>query len=386
MTVFSRQSLVFDQQSFTGSPQCSTRTAGCRLNNSRLEGEGFRPSPMGNLKAEDYPLIPEGGVILIAILWIFVALAVIALSFSKESFVEVAAARNSQSLESSYYAARAGIMATIYQIIQKRLIPSSQQQADQDTPDPIDLGSVTGNFGGAAYHVDIQDNSGKIALNRVQEEQLRALTEVIGIPKNDADIIVDSIIDWRDADTTPRTNGAEDTYYQGLNPPYKAKNKSFDTLEELLLVRGITPDYFYGHPERSSDGSVITRYGLSRYFTTYSNITQINVNYAPLPVLQSIPGLSPEAAQSIYKRRLTKPFKDISEITRDLPVNLGNIGQYLTVGATGIYTLTASARAENSKVQRVLRAVINCPDMASETRYRILYWNENVSDYEGATP
>jgi general secretion pathway protein K len=359
MAAVGRQSSVISRQSSVGSHQCISRTAACRLKT-------------------------ENGVILIAVLWVFVAIAVIALSFSKESFVEVAAARNSQSLESSYYAARAGMMGTIYQIIQKRYNTSVQQQTDQDTPDPIDLGTVTGNFGGAVYRVDIQDESGRIALNVVQQEQLRALTEAIGIPKSDADIIVDSILDWKDANTTPLANGAEDDYYQSLNPPYKAKNKSFDTLEELLLVRGITPDYFYGHPERSSDGSIITRYGLSRYFTAYSNTTRINVNYAPLPVLQSIPGLSPEAAQSIYRRRLTKPFKTVEEITRDLTVNLGNTGQYLSTEATTVYTLTASARAENSKVRRVLRAVISLDN--SDTRYRALYWNENVSDYEGVTP
>jgi general secretion pathway protein K len=329
-------------------------------------------------------LTVENGVILIAVLWIFVALAVIALSFSKESFVEVAAARNSQSQEISYYAARAGLMRTIYQIIQKRLNPPVQQQADQDSPDPIDLGAVTGSFGGAVYRVDIQDDSGRIALNVVGEEQLRSLTEVIGIPKSDADIIVDSIIDWRDADTTPRANGAEDAYYQSLNPPYKSKNKSFDTLEELLLVRGIAPDYFYGHPERTSDGSIITRYGLSRYLTVYSNRMPINVNYAPLAVLQSIPDMSPESAQLIYNRRLTKPFKNNLEITRDLTVNLsGRALQYISTDPTGVYVLTASAHAENSKVRRVLRAVISIDN--SDTRYRTLYWNENVSDYEGVT-
>jgi general secretion pathway protein K len=369
MTVVSRQSSVFSHQFSVLSRQYISKTENCKL------------------KTDDYQLMTENGVILIAVLWIFVALAVIALSFSKESFVEVAAARNSQSLEISYYAARAGLMTTIYQIIQKRTTTSVLQPTDQDTPDPIDLGSVTGNFGGAAYRVDIQDDSGRIALNLVGEEQLRSLTEVIGIPQNDADIIVDSILDWHDADTNPRANGAEDAYYQSLNPPYKAKNKNFDTLEELLLVRGITPDYFYGHPERSSDGSITTRYGLSRYLSVYSSRNQVNVNYAPLAVLQSIPGMPPEAAQLIYNRRLTKPFKTLQEITRDLSVTLdAKPMSLLSTDPTGTYILTASARAENSRVRRVLRAVVNCPDNSSETRYRTLYWNENVSDYEGVTP
>ena len=105
-------------------------------------------------------------------------------------------------------------------------------------------------------------------------------------------------------------NGAEDDYYQTLNPPYKSKNGRFDTVEELLLVKGITPTYFYGYPERTVDGSVIYRYGLSRYFTVYSNRNQINVNYAPLPVLLSVPGMPAEAATLIYERRLVKPFKN----------------------------------------------------------------------------
>jgi general secretion pathway protein K len=342
-----------------------------------------RPPVTG--KQPFFALPAEDGVILIAILWVFVAIAVIALSFSKESFVEVASARNSQSMESSYYAARAGMMGAIYQIIQKRMLPSVQQQGDQE-PDPIDLGTVTGKFGNAVYRVDVQDDSGRISLNAVQADQLRALADVIKIPQNDADIIVDSIMDWKDANTTPLANGAEDDYYQTLNPPYKAKNKNFDTLEELLLVKGVTPDYFYGHLERSSsDGSIFTRYGLSRYLTVYSSRQQVNVNYAPLAVLKSIPGLSEETAQSIYNRRLTKPFKTLDEITRDLAINLGDTGRYLMVAQTNIYFLTASARVENSRVQRVLRAVVNCPDLSSDTRYKILYWNENVSDYEGVT-
>ena len=51
------------------------------------------------LPTADYQLSTESGVILIALLWILTALSVIALSFSKESRVEVAAARNAQSLE-----------------------------------------------------------------------------------------------------------------------------------------------------------------------------------------------------------------------------------------------------------------------------------------------
>src|SRR5512136_2771758 len=95
----------------------------------------------------------ERGVILIALLWILIALSVIALSFSRESFVEVAAARNAQSLENSYFVARAGIATTVYQLLQKRMPPPVTQSAVQDVPDALDLGKVTGSFGGGVYQV-----------------------------------------------------------------------------------------------------------------------------------------------------------------------------------------------------------------------------------------
>ncbi len=180
-----------------------------------------------------------------------IALSGIALSFSRESYVEVAAARNAQSLEDSYFVARAGIATTVYQLMAKQITPSVTRAQLKETPDPVDLGLVTGNFGGGAYRVNVQDESGKINLNTVSAEQLLALADAAGIPKQDADIIADSILDWRDSDKLFRLNGAEDDYYRTLNPPYKAKNGRFDTVEELLLVKGITPTYFYGYPERT---------------------------------------------------------------------------------------------------------------------------------------
>jgi general secretion pathway protein K len=370
----------------------------CAVENGKRTGKNYSPDtnlssnhalPTTNaaLPTAHCPLPTENGVILIALLWILAALSVIALSFSREGFVEVAAARNAQSLEESYFLARAGVAETVYRIVQKRLTPRLQQVELQDLPDPIDLGRISGTLGGGSYRVDIQDESGKINLNQVSEDQLRALVEASGIQKPDSDIITDSIMDWRDSDSMHRMNGAEDDYYQALNPPYKARNGAIAVIEELLLVRGMTPDYFYGRPEKTPDGSVFYRYGLSRYLTVSPTFRmQVNVNYAPLPVLLSIPGLPPGVAQSIYERRKVKPFKNVGEITRELSTNLGaNALTYLSTEPTDIYTLTVSAQTGKSKARRVIRTIIRL-DGNEKSYYRTLYWNENVPDYEGLTP
>jgi general secretion pathway protein K len=214
------------------------------------------------------------GVILIAMLWILTILSVIALSFSRETFVEVAAARNQRDLTDSYYIARAGIAVTVYQLYQKMLMPQINLPGLQSLePDAIDLGTVKGQFADGEYTVDVQDESGKINLNVVREDQLRGLVDVIGIPQPDADTIVDSILDWRDPGTVPRQNGAKDDFYMNLQPPYEVwkNNSRMRAVEELLLIRGVTPEYYYGRRKKTDDGRILEQYGLSRYLTVLYN-------------------------------------------------------------------------------------------------------------------
>jgi general secretion pathway protein K len=270
-------------------------------------------------------------------------------------------------------------MATIYRLIQRRAAPPLKQLELQGPPDPIDLGLVSGVFGDGEYEVEIQDESAKVNLNFVQEDQLKRLIEFLAIPRPDSDIIVDSILDWKDVDPGHRLNGAEDDFYQTLNPPYKAKNNRFDSVEELLLVRGVTPDYFYGHREKGPDGEIFYQYGLSRCFTVFSNVPlRVNINYAPLPVLMSIPGMTPQLAQAITEKRKTEPFDNAAQISQaaGVPITAETL-PYLATDQTGAFTLTASGRRAGSKVRRTIRAVIVL-DPREAVQYRILYWNESV--------
>jgi general secretion pathway protein K len=327
----------------------------------------------------------NGGVILIALLWILTALAVIALSFSKECKVELVSARNSQSLKTALYAGRAGIANAAYLLMIKKNAPSVQQSTTQDTTvSPLDIGHIEGIVGNAVYKVDFQDESGKIFLNSIQEQQLRLLVQACGIQEPDSNTIVDSILDWRSPSSAQaRANGAKDDYYQTLNPAYKCKNGNFDTIEELLLVRGVTPDYFYGHPERDQDGNIVYIHGLSQCLTVYlprANQSSVNVNFANLEVLLST-GISLENAEAIISSRKTQPFKTMNDVTKAVP-SLGAVAN-LNTNKTWIYSMIASARDQNSNAWRVIRATINLNGTGQRALYQTHYWNENIPDYEG---
>jgi DNA uptake protein ComE-like DNA-binding protein len=92
------------------------------------------------------------------------------------------------------------------------------------------------------------DEAGKIDLNTASAATL------LNLPGMTEDV-ADAIVDWRDADSTPGAQGAEDDYYLSLPEPYRCKNASFDTVEELLLVKGVTKDLLYGY-DRNRNGTI----------------------------------------------------------------------------------------------------------------------------------
>lgn len=107
-----------------------------------------------------------------------------------------------------------------------------------------------------------QDKSGKVLYNAL-----------LKLPDMTTDI-ADAIVDWVDADDNPRPTGAESTYYQALANPYKCKNGPLNSIDELLLVKGVTPQMLYGTDQNqngNSDdgGSQSLSRGWSDFLTIY---------------------------------------------------------------------------------------------------------------------
>jgi DNA uptake protein ComE-like DNA-binding protein len=71
------------------------------------------------------------------------------------------------------------------------------------------------------------------------------LTLLLYIP-NMTETAADSILDWIDSDDTVRTSGAETQFYAHRQPSYAPKNGPIDSLDDLLVVQGVTPDLLYG--------------------------------------------------------------------------------------------------------------------------------------------
>jgi len=142
---------------------------------------------------------------------------------------------------------------------------------------------------GRLYDPDLRE-AGKININQVSDTTLRKiLTNLVLREEEKRDIVVDSILDWRDPDDFYRLNGAEDDHYQSLKDPYHCKNANLDSIEELLLVRGVTAELFYGEKKGDEPESAEERVepvGLKDIFSIYSMGEQIDLNSAAWPVLR----------------------------------------------------------------------------------------------------
>ncbi|HQL44066.1 MAG TPA: type II secretion system protein GspK, partial [Spirochaetota bacterium] len=100
--------------------------------------------------------------------------------------------------------------------------------------------------------IHIEDENSKINLSVLANEFVEQTPYYIitqrffinmGLPLD----LADCILDWVDIDDARSPYGAESSdYYQNLKKPYKAKNDALDSINELLLIKNITPLLFYG--------------------------------------------------------------------------------------------------------------------------------------------
>ncbi len=92
--------------------------------------------------------------------------------------------------------------------------------------------------------------------------------------------VADAIVDWVDGDDVARATGAESSEYSSLPNPYKAKNGPLNSLDELLLVKGVFPEMLYGGDRNRNgvfdEGENDADRGWSDYLTVYGR--ELNVD------------------------------------------------------------------------------------------------------------
>jgi len=372
------------------------------------------------------------GIALLTAIWIMVVLLILVGGFTAMIHSETQVASNFGDLTRARWAAGDGIHQaeiTLGDVIAQPYTALTDDQRLLTSPD------ATGAPQETTWQVQIDDEAGKLNLNTATPEML-----ALFFPQDAAD----AIVDWRDEDSTPEAQGAEDDYYITLTPPYHCKNAPFTSVEELLLVRGVTREMLAtpittdgltledlltvsstdnntdtqgearlnlttateeeltdrcGDVLSSQEISAILRQqssldspadllsvsGLARdkvaqiydRLTATTDTTRpglININTAPLEVLEALPDLDETTAQAIIDYRNDQgPFTDVGQLLQVESVSNTTFTQIanLLTARSHIFHIRATGQTTDG-IEKTVTCLLQVDADATHT----LYWHE----------
>jgi general secretion pathway protein K len=208
------------------------------------------------------------GFALLVVLWVLTLLSLMAAALLRESGTETRVAQNLRENAKAEALAEAGLQRAMLGLLDH----------DDATVWRADGTSYSFPLGEGAATIQIQSEAGKIDINTASNDIIEALFIAGGISADQAPRLVEAVADFRDPDGIRRPGGAEDSDYRAMGVAHEAKDAPFEATEELMLVRGVTPDLY----ERLSPA--ITVYGRQ----------QLDVTTAPSLVLQILRNVMPE--------------------------------------------------------------------------------------------
>ena len=221
----------------------------------------------------------QGGFIIIAVLWILVALSTLATIFS---------------LYLSNSARALGATDTGVQVdalVSASLELTAYQLLRADEKDLPAQGSFRFRMDNAEALVTFTSEAARVDLNAASKEMLAGLFEVLGAEQKAAGELASRIVGWRTA-SKPGAADEEGALYLAAGLNYSPRQAHFAHVNELSLVLGASPALV----ERALP-----------YLTVFSKSADVDVLIAPPEVIAALPGMTPEVLNDFLKQRPSLP-------------------------------------------------------------------------------
>lgn len=332
------------------------------------------------------------GIALVIVMVVIMVLGVIAGGFAYSMRVEMRLARHSNNDADLEWMGRSGAEMAKYVLGQKERIPAeagvealNQKWAGgsgstNSVLEAISLDNIE--IGGGRMSIKIVDSERRFNLNTADQQLIQQALIMVGVDAAEFPTIVGAIEDWRDRDNNARPSGAETDYYMTLSPPYVAKNGWFDDVSELLFLKGMTPEIYWGASFSNVPPSQFGRIGsgllpsgsrptfgigLADVFTGISS-GKLNINTASAATLQIIPSIDENSAAAIVQFRAGPDGVEgtsddmvfgknaqLTQVAGFNPQSLRLVQQYIDVRSL---TFEATIEAEVSGTRRTFTALL----------------------------
>jgi competence ComEA-like helix-hairpin-helix protein len=305
--------------------------------------------------------------ILVGLLWCLALLSVVVIGVLHSARLDLMVVKNYGDRIQAHYLALAGIekaKALLYQDARLRTRSRTSHSGElYNAPEQFrDVPLGRGQFrvirpgrpdegGGIIFGVN--DEESRLNVNYASAEEL---TKIYGMTPD----VVAAINDWRDADNAVTPGGAEAEYYTSLRPPYLQRNGPFQTVRELLMVRGISRELLLGrnanqngsnYPSENLSESAppdnpanLLDSGWASIFTVDSLVQnlnasgqdRVNIQSADESALTSVHGITSDIAKAIVAYRGQNRLENLADLLDVTQVQ--NQGQPLSQPGPGAQT------------------------------------------------
>ncbi|MDA8079419.1 MAG: type II secretion system minor pseudopilin GspK [Nitrospiraceae bacterium] len=291
----------------------------------------------------------ERGMALVLTLLVVAIITAMVVEFAYGVYVSTSSLHNWQTSQKLSLAARSAVKLAGYAISSK-MIDKTQAVFEMSQKIPYDNPEGT-------ISVRIEDEGAKFNINKMVGTNgnvenifwypaMGRLLNALGLKPE----LADRIVWWINPAARP-----------SLGPAESAKGSPLDSVEELLLIPGI---------DRESYEKLLP-------YVTISN-EKINVNTAPVPILESLSEkISPAMADRIVARRQLNPYDSLADISNtfteltSVTMSLQGVAHGVTGAPTAVFRVTATA--ESGGIRRIIETVL----AASGNRGLIKFWKES---------
>ena len=221
--------------------------------------------------------------------------------------------------------------------------------------------------------VEMIPESSRLDVNKAGAGDLAAVMMAAGASRDQAFGIARAMVDWRSGGPQARTGF--DQFYMSLQPSFRAPHTSFQEIEEVAMVRGMTPELFYGGYRQGPDGQLLPYGGVRECLSIYGTTNQFDVNSVS-PILLGAIGVPPGAVNAIVHMREIAPIRSMDQISSLLR---GAAAGRLTTDNGLVWTARATARlrfadGRYSEVRRTVAAEVRFFKKGDQRPDRILRW------------
>ena len=265
------------------------------------------------------------GFALLAVFWVALLLSLLALNYATTARLNAEAARNRRLSFKRNYLFEAAFARGYQEFLKyraNRALLRNREEYEEQTGHPLKLwyprsAPWSCEIDGQGFEIRLVGEAGKFQINGLPIETLRRVVEACGLENETRrDTVVDSLLDWVDGDDLHHLNGAESDYYKEQGLDYGCKNRPIDVVNELLLIRGVTPELYAGGQGRP---------GLVDLLSPYGSLSRLDINSCSPAAFKLVEGLPDDVIAGILARRREGPIFNLADLNEIVPAEYASL-------------------------------------------------------------